>query len=79
MAKIVLEGPQPIAIIAKNHPTSIALNGRVSMTLPVYDPHFPDIVVQIQILMTPDDAEYAKNQLGPAVTSARSQIRYQQK
>lgn len=75
MAKLILEGPQPIDLVAKNHPTSTAERGIVMMTLPVYDPQNPEDVVQIRIQMTPDDAEYASHQLGPAVMTARVQLK----
>jgi len=75
LAKIVLEGPQPFDLEAMNNPTSTASRGIVAVTLPVYDPRSPSNVVQIRLLMTPEEAEYMSRQLGPVVTTARMQLR----
>ena len=54
MAKIILEGPQPFDLVAPQQPTSSAELGIVAMTLPVYAPDSPSNVVQIRLLMTPE-------------------------
>ena len=76
MATLSLEGPQPFDLVAKNHPTSTAERGTVTVTLPVYDPRSPANVVQIRLLMTPEEAEHMSRQLVPVVTTARMQLRY---
>jgi hypothetical protein len=76
MPEITLKGPAPFDLEAQNHPSSVADNGRVTMTLPVSFDGKPEVVFQIRILMTPDDANYLASQLVPVVTTARNQLRF---
>ncbi len=75
MPKITLEGPAPFDLVAQQQPTSIAERGMIAMTLPVYAPNSPDIVFQIRVLMTVDQADYLSSQLRPVSTTARMQLR----
>jgi hypothetical protein len=72
MGRIIFAGPEPFDLIPQRNSTTVAEGETVAMTLPVFSGGFPDNVVQIRILLNPDEAEHAAIQLRDAARAARA-------
>ncbi|MGA9826682.1 MAG: hypothetical protein WBQ53_17890 [Methylocystis sp.] len=75
MGTIIFEGEEPFELIPQQQPTSRCAGDSVEVILPVFSAGSLRDEVRIQLVLTPDQAEYIARQLVPVVAAARANAR----